>query len=471
MQLRSPEMWKSLPINNLYEVSTNGNIRNAKNLKQKVFDIDKLKLTKTRIRVNNIVNENGDKRGFYLHRLIAMTFIPNPLNLDEVNHKNGDPYDNRIENLEWISRADNMKHFHENNKFSKKYMRKLLCINKDTGTIETTYKCIDDYLETTKDDIRYGKLYNILNSKYNNNNGEDGSYDLGNNKILKFEKTIVLEPVNTECCWKPISEAPLYEVSNTGLVKHLRLNRIVKGYLINGYKSVNLKLSETSDKKICRLVHRLVAAEFIPNEFLERIYVDHIDTNPLNNDVTNLRWVTPKENMNNPLTKQNISLALLGHSSKILQIDITTGDIVGEYMNNDDFQSQDTDNSNTVMNYDTITKIANFYKNGNTIVKVGHQKTYHKKYIFIYENNIDMKDKYIEIANMNNNITGTKIVQIDKNTLEIINKFDSMYDASKQLGINYGGICQVYNYHKYTDETRPACYKLKTTHGFIFKDL
>jgi hypothetical protein len=454
------EIWKPLSINNLYEVSSNGNIRNAKTLKQKVFDLNKLKLTKTRIRITNIINENGDKRGFYLHRLIAMTFIPNPDNLEEVNHKNGDPYDNRSDNLEWITRVDNMKHFHDSNKFSKKYMRKLLCIDKETGTLQTTYKCIDEYLEITKDTIRHGKLYTILN-----NNGEDGEYDLGNNKILKYEKPIVLEPVNTECCWKTISEAPMYEVSNTGLVKHSRLNRVVKGYLINGYKSVNLKLS---DKKICRLVHRLVAAEFIPNEFLERIYVDHIDTNPLNNDVSNLRWVTPKENMNNPLTKQNISMALLGHSSKILQIDIETGDIVGEYMNNDDFDNQDTD-----MNYNTITKIANFYKNGNTSVKVGlnHQKTYHKKYIFIYENNIDMKDKYIEIANMNNNITGTKIVQLNKTTLEIINQFDSMYDASKQLGINYGGICQVYNYHKYTDETRPACYKLKTTHGFIFKDL
>lgn len=459
MQSPSNEIWKPLQINNLYDVSSNGNIRNAKNLKQKVFDLNKLKLTKTRIRISNIIN----KRGFYLHRLIAMTFIPNPDNLDEVNHKNGDPYDNRSENLEWITRADNMKHFHDNNKFSKKYMRKLLCIDKKTGNLQTTYKCIDEYLEITKDTIRHGKLYTILNA--------EGEYNLGNNKILKYETTINLEPVNSECCWKTISEAPMYEVSNTGLIKHSRLNRVVKGYLINGYKSVNLKLS---DKKICRLVHRLVAAEFIPNEFVERIYVDHIDTNPLNNNVSNLRWVTPKENMNNPLTKQNISMALLGHSSKILQIDITTGDIVGEYMNNDDFDSQYTDNINTVMNYDTITKIANFYKNGNTIVKFGgHQKTYHKKYIFIYENNIDMKDKYIEIANMNNNNnhTGTKIVQLNKTTLEIINQFDSMYDASKQLGINYGGICQVYNYHKYTDETRPACYKLKTTHGFIFKDL
>jgi hypothetical protein len=39
-----------------------------------------------------------------------------------------------------------------------------------------------------------------------------------------------------------------------------------------------------------------------------------------------------------------------------------------------------------------------------------------------------------------------------------------------QYNINYSGISQVYNYHKYEDTTRPACYKLKSTHGFIFKD-
>jgi hypothetical protein len=457
------EIWKSLPINNLYEVSTHGNFRNSNNLKQKIFDLDKLKSTKTRIRITNIKMENGDKKAFYLHRLIAMTFIPNPDNLDEVNHKNGDPYDNRVDNLEWISHADNMTHFHDNNKYSKKYMRKLIVIDNETKNIETTYKCIDDFLEKNNN-ISYGKLYRMLNTKYSN---IDGEYELGNNKILKFEKENIDSNDTTfdnNCCWKIIVEAPLYKVSNTGLVKHNRLNRIVKGYLINGYISVNLKLSGKA--KICRLVHRLVATEFIPNEFEERIYVDHIDTNPLNNDVSNLRWVTPKENMNNPLTKQHISVSLLGHSSKILQINIETGNVECEYNDRDDFDTK----KYTDMNYDTITKIANFYKNGNITVKLGNQKTYKKKYIFIYENDIEMKNKYIQIANNNNNV-GTKIVQIDKNTFEVINQFDSIYSASKQLGINYGGICQVYNYHKYTDETRPACYKLKTIKGFIFKYL
>ena len=52
-------------------------------------------------------------------------------------------------------------------------------------------------------------------------------------------------------------------------------------------------------------IHRLVAEAFIPNPE-NKPYVDHIDTNRTNNDVTNLRWVTQEENMRNEQTLENI---------------------------------------------------------------------------------------------------------------------------------------------------------------------
>lgn len=57
----------------------------------------------------------------YVHRLVAEAFIDNPGNLPQVNHKDFDKSNNSVENLEWISRADNIQHSHDNGRMQNRY--------------------------------------------------------------------------------------------------------------------------------------------------------------------------------------------------------------------------------------------------------------------------------------------------------------------------------------------------------------
>lgn len=63
---------------------------------------------------NVILCKNGKPKNFKVQRLIAISFIPNPLNLHEVNHEDGNKLNNKPTNLKWCTRSGNLLHAYKN---------------------------------------------------------------------------------------------------------------------------------------------------------------------------------------------------------------------------------------------------------------------------------------------------------------------------------------------------------------------
>jgi hypothetical protein len=97
------EIWKEIPLQftsnkSNYFVSSLGRYKNNK---QHIIDV-KYSSGYKRIRIGEIK--------YLLHRLVALTFIPNPYNKEQVNHIDGNKLNNSIKNLEWVNNQENQIH-------------------------------------------------------------------------------------------------------------------------------------------------------------------------------------------------------------------------------------------------------------------------------------------------------------------------------------------------------------------------
>lgn len=133
------EIWEDIKGYPNYEVSNLGRVKNKnRNKIIKNFFNKGYKLVS--------LNKNNKRKTFRLHRLVAEAFIPNPDNLPQVNHKDEDKTNNRVDNLEWCTHDYNSKYGTRGKRISENVSgykhhsaKKVLCI--ETGEI---FECCRD---------------------------------------------------------------------------------------------------------------------------------------------------------------------------------------------------------------------------------------------------------------------------------------------------------------------------------------
>ena len=108
------EIWKDIQgFEGLYQVSNLGSIKTTSGYFIGERILKTSKSNKGYLRV--VLYKNKVRTFLSVHKIVAMTFIPNAENKAQVNHKNLIKTDNRAENLEWVTQQENISHARKNN--------------------------------------------------------------------------------------------------------------------------------------------------------------------------------------------------------------------------------------------------------------------------------------------------------------------------------------------------------------------
>ena len=194
------EEWRSIEgYEQLYEISSMGRVkslpRNGTTKKERIL---KLKLTKDKY-YEVTLHKNNSPKCIRVHRLVAKAFIDNPLNKSQVNHKNFDRLDNRVENLEWNTPKENIIHaYYKGNKLKKildkatklnpyNQKKSIFCLNNNT-VYESMVKASKELKVNIRGirDVCNGKKNHVKNLKFK---------FVGREKTMNFKKIL---PVNRQ---------------------------------------------------------------------------------------------------------------------------------------------------------------------------------------------------------------------------------------------------------------------------------
>jgi hypothetical protein len=273
------EEWKELEINNNYEVSNSGKVRNKK--------------TRRILRAANNggylsvgLSCNGKSKSYSVHQLVGLCFIDNPDKKPQINHIDKTRSNNHINNLEWCTAAENQAHKLLTLQVKTNQNLKIWRVDKISGhklelhnSIHDAAKwCVENGYSPSAETAR-GNISYAVSGRYKSSCG--------------FKWVLNEQPDLENEIWKNITikgkTYDNYQISSLGRFKN------AKGIIMENYKPHHSGYIYARVNYQKYGLHRLVASTFIENPHSKPI-PNHIDGNKSNNAVTNLEWATIPEN-------------------------------------------------------------------------------------------------------------------------------------------------------------------------------
>lgn len=174
-------------FHNFYEVSNHGQVRSLdRTIKSAIGQIRQVKGRVLIPKYNGVgyhfvtLSKDGKAQNYYLHRLVAMAFLPNANSKGYVNHIDGDPINNKVDNLEWVNHSENVKHAYNTNLNSNKRGNHKLAVGVIDNTLGKSFNTIKEWCEARG--INYSTGRNIVS-------GNNKSKIIDTNLIIRINKS------------------------------------------------------------------------------------------------------------------------------------------------------------------------------------------------------------------------------------------------------------------------------------------
>ncbi len=124
-----------------------------------------------------VYNNKQDKYfSFQVHRLVSLAFIPNPSNKSIVNHKDENPSNNKVENLEWMTNTENLNYSLNLHKRVKQNCNSKTVIQIDLVTSQIIKEYVSIHQASIQTQINYTTIYSCCNKKYKKAGGFKWSF-------------------------------------------------------------------------------------------------------------------------------------------------------------------------------------------------------------------------------------------------------------------------------------------------------